>query len=237
MNVSEKPQAKLKNTELVKHCANDPTNNEAWLEFISRYEKRIYNTITQECKKSELNNYCFQFIETVKDLVQDVYLKILENDCKALKKFRGDSENSIYSYLNIIAKNVVKNYITKMQAQKRPQIEKSLDDINILTEADGEAQRNNKINPGIFSTEQEVTLKILKEEIDYCLAKTLTGKDRTRNKFIYRLYLYDGLSPKEIALLFDFHISRKRIANIIYDSKRKLIKKLSIAKHHENLTC
>ena len=232
---AEKSKARLKNTELVKLCANNPNNNSAWSEFLARYEEPIYRTITQECKKSEHKIYFFQFEETVNDLVQDVYFKILENDCKALKRFRGESENSIYSYLNAIAKNVVKNYITKMHAQKRPRIKKSLEDVAQLIETNGKTHPNN--NSGTFSMEQEVTLKILKEEIDDCLARTLTGKKKTRNKVIYQLYLYDGFSPKEIALLFDFCISTKRIANIICDSKRKLIKKMSIAKYHENLTC
>ena len=234
---AEIPKSKLKNTDLVKLCANNPNNNSAWFEFLSRYEQNIYHTITQECKKIKYNKYCFQFEETVKDLVQDVYLKILENDCKALKQFRGESEYSIYSYLNIIAKNVVKNYIMKMHAQKRPWIEKSLEDVTQLLETNAATCRNNSNHSNVFSTEQEVTMKTLKEEIDDCLSRTLTGKKKTRDKFIYQLYLYDGLSAKQIAVLFDFRISSKRIANIICDSKRQLIKKMSIARCHENFTC
>ncbi len=237
MYVSEKPQEKLKNTELVKHCANDPTNNEVWLEFISRYEQCIYYTIIQECKKSELNKYCFQFEETVRDLVQDVYLKILENDCKALKKFRGESENSIYSYLKMIAKNVVKNYITKMQAQKRPQIEISLDKSPMLTDKNGAIDYKDRNKSTIFDTEQEFKLTILKEEIEYRLAKILTGRNKKRNMLICQLHIYDGFSPNEITLFFDFGISTKHIANIISDSRQKLIKTLTLAKQHENITC
>jgi DNA-directed RNA polymerase specialized sigma24 family protein len=154
-----------------------------------------------------------------------------------LKQFRGESENSIYSYLNVIAKNVVKNYIMKMHAQKRPWIEKSLEDVTQLLETNAATCRNNSNHANVFSTEKEVTLKILKEEIDDCLARTLTGKKKTRNKFIYQLHLYDGFSPKQIAVLFDFRISSKRIANIICDSKRQLIKKMSIARCHENFAC
>lgn len=222
----EVEKTKLKNTELVKHCANNLNSNIAWSEFLSRYEKRICYTITQECKKNEINKYCLQFEETVRDLVQDVYLKILENDCKALKKFRGDSENSIYSYLTVIAKNVVRNYIIKMQAQKRPQIETFL---NMLTDENKIIQCKDKLKPSILDTDQEFKLKILQEEIDYCLAKIMTGKEKERNKLICQLHIYNGFSPNEIAIFFNVGISARRIINIISESRQKLMKSMNLA--------
>ncbi len=236
MCVSKKPQFKLNHTELVKHCASDLKNKNAWLEFRSRFEQHIYNQVIQECKNLELYRIFVELEETIKDLVQDVYLKLLENDCRALRKFRGISENSIYSYLGVIARSVVKNHFIKAKALKRPQIDKSLDDVNLLSVANEETLHNNGNTPSFFSTEPEFTIDMLKEEIDYYLVKTLKGKKKMRDKFIYQLHLY-GLSSGEIALLFNFHISTKRIANIISDSKKKLIETLSLAKQHETLAC
>ena len=227
----------MNNTELVKHCANDKKNKKAWLEFLSRYENLVYNTIIQECKNSDLHKNCFQFDETVKDLVQEVYLKLLQNECKALKKFRGESENSIYSYLKIIARNEVRNYINKMQAKKRPPIDRLLDDSTRVTGEKGEIYNSSKYKTILFDPEQEFKLKILKEEIDYCLKKILTGRDKKRNRFIYQLHIYNGFSPKEIASYFNFGISTSRIANIISDSRQKLIKSWSLVEDYGNITC
>lgn len=233
---AEQSKVKLSNTELVKRCANSLNNNSAWLEFFSRYKQCIYYTIIHECQKNEVKKYCFQFEETVKDLVQDVYLKILENDCKALKQFRGESENSVYSYLKMIAKNVVKNYITKMQAQKRPQVEISLDTPIMLTDENEPIYYKDRKKSTSFDTEQEFRLTILKEEIEYRLAKLLTGRKKKRNKLICQLHIYNGFSANEIALFFNFGISTKHIANIISNSRQKLIKTLSLVKQHENTT-
>jgi len=235
--LAKETKSKMNHTELVNHCARNLTNNKAWLEFLSRYQGRIYNTVIQECQKCELHKRCFQFEETVADLVQDVYLKLLQNDCKALKIFRGESENAIYSYLAIISKNVVKNYVIRMQAKKRPRIDKSQDDAITAIGENGAAYYHAKHKPAIFNTDQEFKLKILKEEIDYCLQKTLTGRDKERNKTICQLYLYDGYTPKEIASHFDFGLSTRRIANIISDSRQKLIRASSLVEDYGNITC
>ena len=227
----------MKNTELIDQCAHDKKNNKAWLEFLSRYEGCIHNMVIQECKNSELKKNIFQFEETVRDLVQDVYLKLLQNDCKALRTFRGDSENSIYSYLAIISKNVVKNYIVKIRAKKRPPIDRSLDNFIIVNEENGEVYYCDKHKTAIFDTEQEFKLKMLKEKIDICLKRIMTGRDKDRNKEIYQLHLYNGYTPKEIASYFNFGLSTRRIANIISDSRQKLIKSWSLVEDYCNITC
>lgn len=227
----------MNNTELIKHCAHDKRNKRAWLEFLSRYENLVFNTIIQECKKSDLHKTCFQFDETVKDLVQEVYLNLVKNDCKALKAFRGDSENSIFSYLKIIAQNVVKNYINKMRAKKRPTTDRLLDETTSATCESGKNYHLDKFKTTIFDTEQEFQLKILMEEIDYCLKKIITGRDRKRNRFIYQLHIYNGFTPEEIASTFNFGISTSRIANIISDSRQKLIKSWSLVEDYGNIAC
>ena len=89
----------------------------------------------------------------------------------------------------------------------------------------------------IFDPEQEFKLKLLKEEIDYCLKKVLTGRDKKRNRLIYQLHIYKGFSPKEIASSFDLGISTRRIANIISDSRQKLIKSWSLVEEYRQITC
>jgi len=107
----------------------------------------------------------------------------------------------------------------------------------MLTDENGTIYYKDRNRSTIFDTELEFKLKILKEEIDYCLTKIMIGKAKERNKLIYQLHIYDGFSPGEIALFFDFGISTKRISNIISDSRQKLIKTLTLAKQHENITC
>lgn len=228
---------KLKNTELVKRCANDTKNKQVWLEFVSRFDKHIYLIVLRECKIRGLYKNKVQFKEAVQDLVQDIYLKILKDDCQSLKAFRGNSENSIYIYLGTIAKNAVINYIIRMNAQKRPQIEKYLDDFITTNDEGGEIFYKDVLKSTIFDTEQELTLIITKEDIEVNLNNILKGKYKERNKLICKLHFYDGFSVNEIASYFNFGLSAARIANIISEIKQNLIKGLKLEKKYENITC
>lgn len=211
---------KLTNNELVNLCAQNPRNRSAWLEFYSRFDERIWLVICRECKEKGLYENTPQFHQIVQDLVQDVYVKLVEKNCKALKAFVGVSENSIFTYIGIIAKNVVRNYLIKRGAQKRPSIKKTID----------EALLSQDLEYAFATVEEEFTLEIRKEEIEHILENSIKGRDKERNKLIFNLYFYEGFSPEEIAAQFDFALSAKRIGNIISDIKQELRKELLLQK-------
>lgn len=205
-----------KNTELVWICANEPGNYSAWAEFCSRFDGRIWLMIYRECRDKELASATNNFHETAQDLVQDVYMKLVEQNCKALKNFEGRSENSIYAYLGIIAKNVVRNHITKKSAKKRPQIGASMDDVDFETKFD----KNRLSELGYISHLNLEKLTNIKEKIEHILNSKLKNKNKQRNKFIFKLYFYDDFSIDEIASHFGFKLSSKRISNLISELKK-----------------
>jgi len=209
------------NTELVKSCAQDPANRNAWNEFYNRFDKRIWMVVYRECEAKGISDSDYQYDQTIKDLVQDVYKKLIENDCKALKNFIGASENSIYTYLGIIARNVVRNHITKTRAQKRPLVDKSIDEIFSNSDKQNKIFIKDKFISD-YGVEQEFSAIMLKEEIEDILCQFLNGKDKERNKLIFKLHLYEGFSPDDIASQFSFGLSSKRISNLITGIKKNL---------------
>jgi len=217
---------KLKNTELVELCAQTPDNRNAWLEFYHRFDEWIWLVIARECKAKAISRVDFQYQKTIPDLVQDVYVKLVSNECKALKNFVGASENSIYKYLNIIAKNVVKNHLTKIRAQKRPFIKKSIDEVVIVGENDERISIKEGIRSTDFDVEEEVAVEILQDEIEAILDRILKGKDKQRNKLMFKLHLFEGFSAEEIASQFPFGLTSKRVSNLIADIRRSLRQEL-----------
>ena len=217
---------KLTNTELVKLCAREPRNRNAWLEFYSRFDERIWLVVFRECRANITYEMTSQLNQVVQDLVQEVYLRLVEKKCKALKAYEGACENSIYIYLGTIAKNVVRNYVIKMAAQKRPSIEKFIYDTSFVTEGGRETLVSDRFQSNYGDIEDEFRLEILEEEIEDILDKCLKGKDRERNKIIFKLYFYEGFSSEEITSQFSFNLSSKRIGNIISEVKQELRKKL-----------
>jgi RNA polymerase sigma factor (sigma-70 family) len=216
----------MKNTELVALCAQESWNRKAWREFYNRFDARIWLVIYRECKAMGIIKQATQSKQTIEDLVQEVYVKLADNDCKALKNFIGASENSIYTYLGIIAKNVVKNHFIKMKAQKRPTLEKSIDDVSTITETGEKILIRDVVRPTYSDVEQNFSVEILKQEVEDILNNILKGKEKERNRLIFKLHLYKKFSAEDIANKFNFGISSKRISNLITAIKKQLQQEL-----------
>ena len=125
----------LKSNELIQFCARHPNHKLAWAEFYNRFDKTIWLFVYRECIRRGITKGSDQFEQIVQDLVQDVYIKLVEKNCKALYNFIGASENSIFTYLAIIIKNVVLNHVISMSVQKRKSKKKSMnigEDISMI---------------------------------------------------------------------------------------------------------
>lgn len=213
----------LTNNELVKLCAQQPDNRSAWMEFYDRFDERIWLVIYRECRQKEIAKHSVPFRQVVQDLVQDVYVRLVENNCKALRDFIGISENSIFTYLGVVAKNVVRNFSIKMGVQKRPSIDKSIDDIQSISNEQVNKSKNGR---PCNNLDEDFSVEYLKEEIEEILDQYFRGKDKERNKLIFKLYMYEGFTPEEIASQLKFTLSAKRVGNIISDIKRELREQL-----------
>ena len=111
---------------------NAPADEVAWQEFVRRYHETIrLNVIkTFNRKAREESDRKPQFPDDmVADLVQAVYMRLVEDHNRALERFEGQYANSIYQYLAMISINVVRDYFREMRAQKRPKISFSLDEL------------------------------------------------------------------------------------------------------------
>ncbi|MDZ7265162.1 MAG: sigma-70 family RNA polymerase sigma factor [candidate division KSB1 bacterium] len=213
----------LKNTELVRRCAQNTKSREIWDEFYARFDERIWLCVYRECRDKKITRNRNEFKLIVQDLVQDVYKKLVSKNCKALQEFQGASENSIYAYLGMIAKNVVRNYMIQKSAKKRPPITESLDEMMTLAPERLERERLKFVD---IESEDGFSVEMMREEIDTILDRQLKGSDSERNKIIFKLFLYEELSPQEIAARLAFSLSEKRIRNIITDIKKILRQEL-----------
>lgn len=209
----------LSHNDLVKLCAQQPENNEAWLEFCNRFDECIWLAIIRECNEKGLIRDISESKQIIQDLVQDVYVRLVENDCNALKKFKGTFENSMFTYLGKIAKNVVRNHITKIKAKKRPPIQKSIDEPLWNSKKRREVLVKEILELPDNDSDKNFNFQDSKAKIEKLLNKILKGKNKQRNKIIFKLYLYEQFSPNEIASQFGFGLSPKTVSNII----RKII--------------
>lgn len=201
--------------ELLKKCSERPADQAAWDEFVRRYHVTIKSFVrrTYHQKARVDPEREPQFPEDmIEDLVQSVYMKLVEDGNSALKHFEGEHENSIFQYLGMISMNVVRDHVRVMTAKKRPRVTVSLD--QLLMRGDRAFPEESVI--AIESapvTENGVTFA--EDEIEQALKKVVKGKNRDRDALIFKLRFYEGLTFSEITEALGLDLSPVSVGSII----------------------
>ena len=209
----------MTHNELVEHLAHSSQDQTAWGEFYDRFHKHICATIARELRRKPHA----QRQDSVEDLVQEVYAKLLAQDCQALKKFTGRYENSIFKYLEIIAIRVVLSDCSRLRSQKRS----PRGGIVSLDAPQWSVAQNRFVDLKEIcpweSWEQEFSRHELEDAIRHHLCTILAQRrNGVRDGLIFKYYLYGGMEPGEIALCQGIALSEKRIGNIIAEIKHEL---------------
>jgi RNA polymerase sigma factor (sigma-70 family) len=180
--------AALTTNKLFRRCSAIPADEPAWCEFFQRYhpdiEAAIYRVIGFPPQGHHAHLY--------QDVLQGFHLRLLENECRALRSFRGETDNEARAFLRKVAASVACN--TLNQEQRPPHV--PLD----LQEDDSLSPSESLLDPSALNERYFM----LRQAIDDCLEQVLRGHNKERNIKIFKLAVYDGLSPREIAELPDF---------------------------------
>jgi RNA polymerase sigma-70 factor, ECF subfamily len=176
--------------QLVQECAERPTP-EAWEEFIRRFHRLIAAMVMRT-----LRLYGRSDPDLLKELVQDVYLKLCVDDRAVLKRFKPLHENAFLGYLKKLTANLVLDYIRKYfpQDDKTDQLD------------DGHPQADQE------SMEREIFFN----KIDAILRKRGNGPEQKKERAIFWLYFRHGMTAKEIASIPGMKLTVKGIESCIF---------------------
>ncbi|RME00109.1 MAG: sigma-70 family RNA polymerase sigma factor [Calditrichaeota bacterium] len=211
--------SRISHNELIELITRECKNEKAWREFIRRYNTFIASVVLRQCKY--LNYSAGE--NQLEDLIHQVYLKLLEDNCKALKVFKRQYENAIFKYLRTIAIRVVLIEFAKSRALKRSPRGGTAS----LDRYGWDMHHNHLLDLTHFipdsNWDKNIKRQELAEEINLCLDKILEqNRNANRNKLIFRYYLFAGFEVREIASLPQITLSEKRISNLITDLKEKI---------------
>src|SRR5262249_5270560 len=112
---ADEPPYLLPSPELMARCAL-ADDLAAWEEFILRFHKRIVNYVIRDRRSRGLTD---NETEAALDLTQEIYLRLLANDRRALRDFSGKSDAAVIAYLASIANSVVADHARKQKSLKR----------------------------------------------------------------------------------------------------------------------
>jgi len=189
----------LSPVQLVKKCAgsNDP---ELWKEFIRRFQPVIAAAVLRAARP--FGDPPRQLLD---DLIQDTYLKLCEDDCRMLRSFRPQGENSIYGFLKVVAGNIVRDHFKAELAEKRGagQVE--------AMEEPFQTDPKTKGSDG----EPPIYRSVQLGEIHKALLKVTAGKDQQRKCMIFWLRHRQGLTASEIAALPSMGLSTEGVESVL----------------------
>lgn len=188
--------AEMSNVMLVRQCAKHTEREELWQEFLRRFLEHLRRWALQALRRYDQKEIA-HYREAVNDLVQEVCLRLVQNDCHALHEFRGSTDDALNGYLRVITQHVALNRVREGRAQKRPQLTRSLDQDRDEGSGDFTAAVQRKLIT--HSDNERARLRDLQEQINYYLDVVLRGPQKHRDKLLFQLYHFDGLSAEEIA--------------------------------------
>lgn len=211
-------------SELIRLCSErSPEWQTYWNEFESRFGEKILLYIYREFKMLLRYSYVQEYDEIIKDLRQDVYIKLLKDDAKALHRFRGDSERSFHAFLYVTAKNTVYNY-AKSNKNKNHITFTKLETKRTNSENDHETL--NTFDPATNDDLEAIEQKELREFIMTRVRECYDSRNLERDLLVFEKYCLDGYTSKEVQALFNLNIKPSAIDTIVDRMKKKLGKSL-----------
>ena len=218
---------------LLRRCRKRPPDEAAWQEFVRRYHSVIKANVVRyfHLKAGQEFERRSQVLEdSIEDLVQNVYLRLIDDNSRVLKAFHGKLDNSLPAYLTMISVNVVKDHFRGIKADKRPKIIFSLDEL-IENEGEGRVfigassdihgnQSGGNQSGGKQTGSPSPAFTI--EDIDALLNKALSNRNRDRNTLIFKLRYCDGLTLEEIRNSLGLDMSPMGIGSILSRINKQL---------------
>jgi RNA polymerase sigma factor (sigma-70 family) len=204
---------RLHAVELFLLCASDRENYGAWSEFLSRYSSKI---------KYFIRGAIRQFLGTSKylndpntavgmqenDLFQNIIIRLVENDCAAMKRFSGKTEEEVLAYMAVISRSTVIDALRRSKAMKRRN-----------TFADEERP---KVAPSVgFSKmidNKGLERAILADELLSLVHQTIGSKSgwaSTRDQLVFELHFLDGLSFSQISKCKGINLSKAGVEKLL----------------------
>ena len=212
--------------ELLKKCLQRPPDEDAWREFVHRYHNAIKSSVakTFHLRANQEIDRRAQFPDDlIEDLVQNVYIRLVEEGNRALNRFAGEHENSIFQYLSIIAINVVRDHFREGKALKRPKLSFSLDELMENAGDAGMLKDAVSIDGSAYGGSTSVSI----EDIEAAVKNSVSRKHRDRDLLIFKLRYCEGLTLEEIKTAMSLDISPIGIGSILNRIIGKLREKLN----------
>jgi RNA polymerase sigma-70 factor (ECF subfamily) len=140
----------------------------------------------------------------VDDIVQEVFLKLCDQERRILREFKPQGENSFFALLRVVTASVANDYFRRQYSEKRGG--------RVITMVlDGEPAGVVPVGGGIGNNMERA---VLFSELDHKL-RSAPGSTAERDRIIFWLYYLQGLTAEEISGLPAADLSAKGVESAL----------------------
>ncbi len=201
--------------DLIRRCADG--DDRAWDEFIDTFHRRILLYAVRVSRLLGLRPG--GTADGRGDLVQDVYVRLLSHDRRALRVWRGESEQSFSNYLATIVHAVACDSLKRRRSLKRAALMVSLD---AASDDDGFSLAERLAAPDSDSPERVLLEHLAPSRLLEALDKAERGPQGSRNRLIFQLYVLEGFTASEISNLPGLTMSTANVESAIRRTRERL---------------
>jgi RNA polymerase sigma factor (sigma-70 family) len=205
----DKP-ASLEAPDLMRECGKDQQNAELWEEFYSRFRRKILLYLLRAYRK--LGGPFDEFVQYADDLVQDVFTKLVQNECRVVRSFRGTTELSVYAFLGSIAVSIVADQLRSQKAVRRSAQVVPLDEFQALSAAHAD-------------TDAQLSALLQVIDVERALRTDEESKNPERDLLIFKLHFVEGLSAREIASMPALKLTTSGLQKVLTRVRSRLVQK------------
>ncbi len=198
--------------ELFQRCAADRGDSEAWREFLRRYSKKIRHFINgplsqKPGQEPDRGDAIAASGVQETDLFQNAIMRLVENDCAAMKRFSGRSENDLLAYMAVICRSAVLDALRRANAQKRRPSE--------MGSEEPVEDTSGSLESIMFEGFER---EFLAHELVSIFARSIGSQSSQishRDQLVFKLHFFDGLSYSQIAQCKGINLSKGGVQKLL----------------------
>jgi RNA polymerase sigma factor (sigma-70 family) len=213
-------------SDLVSACCR--MDDGAWEEFVARYNRRVSLYVTRACRFPGWSRD--DRSDLARDLIQEVYVRLLADGCRALRVWRGESEEAFLGYLARVVHAVACDALRRERSLKRSV---NLVPLDAMPTCDGPSLADVLHAADANSPDRMLAERLAPVRLRAALDSLYSGPNASRNALIFQLHVLDGLTASEIAGLPGIGMQVPSVESVLRRTRERLRASL---KTPENLT-
>lgn len=199
--------------DLVRECGQKLTDPTLWRQFQERFQGLVFKYVMRSLYIRRISD---DVAGIVPDLVQEVYVRLVQNDGRVLRSFKGATEFSVRAFLARVSASVVQDYQRQIATDKRSGQVVPID----YAKAAEISRKKWADTPESESSSLNSILAWI--DVERVVAGDSDRKNARRNALIFQLHYINGFESGEIAHFPGFGLTKSGVQAILARLRKRI---------------